>query len=218
MPIGSTGLSSVSGGDATIFRSTALSAPHRAFANMKTCPPFWFEPAPWIDGVWRRPDRHGGDAFAVRNPATGRLLADVGRAGADTVTAAIDGAARAARGWRDTPAAVRGEILKAAAALLLARRDDLARLLTSEQGKPYAQAAGEVDYAMLLVGLGLRTLSVTSSTIPALKRFFRSVSVAECERVAKKALTMDSDVQVAALLRDRARQLVPAAFDGRGAD
>lgn len=147
MPIGSTGPSSVSGGDATIFRSTALSAPHRAFANMKTCPPFWFEPAPWIDGVWRRPDRHGGDAFAVRNPATGGLLADVGRAGADTVTAAIEGAARAARGWRDTPAAVRGEILKATAALLLARRDDLARLLTSEQGKPYAQAAGEVDYA-----------------------------------------------------------------------
>jgi phosphotransferase system enzyme I (PtsI) len=80
------------------------------------------------------------------------------------------------------------------------------------------EAAGDLEYAMLLIGLGLRTLSVTSSAIPQLKRFIRSVTVQQCERVAKQALTLDSDVQVTALLRDRARQIVPEAFDGRSAD
>jgi len=80
------------------------------------------------------------------------------------------------------------------------------------------EAAGDLEYAMLLIGLGLRTLSVTSSVIPPLKRFIRSVTVQQCERVARQALTLDSDVQVSALLRDRARKIVPEAFDGRSAE
>ena len=80
------------------------------------------------------------------------------------------------------------------------------------------EAAGDLEYAMLLIGLGLRTLSVTSSVIPQLKRFIRSVTVQQCERVARQVLTLDSDVQVSALLRDRARKIVPEAFDGRSAD
>ena len=114
---------------------------------MKTCPPFWFEPAPWIDGAWRQASHGGSDACTVRNPATGVLLAEVDRVDAGAVTAAIEGAARAGRGWREIPAAARGEILKRTAAALLSRRDEVARLLTAEQGKPYPQAAGEVDYA-----------------------------------------------------------------------
>ncbi len=80
------------------------------------------------------------------------------------------------------------------------------------------EAAGDLEYAMLLMGLGLRTLSVTSSVIPQLKRFIRSVTIQQCERVAKQALTLDSDVQVSTLLRDRARKIVPEAFDGRSAE
>lgn len=114
---------------------------------MKTCPAFWFELAPWIDGTWRQASHRGSDACTVRNPATGALLAEVGRADSKSVTAAIEGAARAGRGWREVPAAARGEILKRTAAALLSRRDEVARLLTAEQGKPYSQAAGEVDYA-----------------------------------------------------------------------
>ena len=114
---------------------------------MKTCPPFWFEPAPWIVGASQQASQRGGDLFTVRNPATGALLAEVARADAGAVTAAIDGAARAGWGWREIPAAARGEILKRTAAALHARRDEIARLLTAEQGKPYSQAAGEVDYA-----------------------------------------------------------------------
>lgn len=80
------------------------------------------------------------------------------------------------------------------------------------------EAAGELEYAMLLIGLGLRTLSVTSSSIPQLKRFIRSISVQQCERTARQALTLDSDVQITALLRDRARKFVPDAFDGRSVE
>lgn len=80
------------------------------------------------------------------------------------------------------------------------------------------EAAGDLPYAMLLIGLGLRTLSVTSSAIPPLKRFIRSISVSQCERIAKQALSLDSGVQIEALLRDRARSIVPEAFDGRSAD
>jgi phosphotransferase system enzyme I (PtsI) len=80
------------------------------------------------------------------------------------------------------------------------------------------ESAADLEYAMLLIGLGLRTLSVNSTAIPALKRFVRSVSVQQCERVARQALALDSGDQVARLLRDRARTFVPDAFDGRSAE
>ncbi len=80
------------------------------------------------------------------------------------------------------------------------------------------ESAADPAYAMLLIGLGLRTLSVTSSSIPTLKRFVRSVTIAQCERVARQALLLDSDAQIAVLLRDRARKTVPEAFDGRSAE
>ncbi|MBL9001876.1 MAG: phosphoenolpyruvate--protein phosphotransferase [Phycisphaerae bacterium] len=76
------------------------------------------------------------------------------------------------------------------------------------------EAAAEPEYAMLLIGFGVRTLSVSASAIPTLKRFIRGISTEQCEKIAKQALTLDSDVQVAALLRERARRLVPEAFDG----
>jgi phosphotransferase system enzyme I (PtsI) len=80
------------------------------------------------------------------------------------------------------------------------------------------ETASDPEYAMLLIGLGVRTLSVSASSILPLKRFVRSVTVQQCERVAKQALMLDSDVQIAALLRDRARKTVPEAFDGRSGD
>jgi phosphotransferase system enzyme I (PtsI) len=76
------------------------------------------------------------------------------------------------------------------------------------------EAAADLDYAMLLLGLGVWTLSVSAGSIPPLKRFIRGLTAEQCEKVAKQALTLDSDVQVAALLRDRARKFVPEAFEG----
>jgi succinate-semialdehyde dehydrogenase/glutarate-semialdehyde dehydrogenase len=110
---------------------------------MKTLPDFWFEPHPWIDGQWQRTS----ESVPVRNPATGETIAQVSRADAALVTLAIEGAVKAQRAWRDVAAAERGMILKRTAALLLKCKDEFARLLTAEQGKPYVQSVGEVEYA-----------------------------------------------------------------------
>jgi phosphotransferase system enzyme I (PtsI) len=75
------------------------------------------------------------------------------------------------------------------------------------------EASGDLEFAMLLVGLDVTTLSVSASSIPKLKRFIRALSKEQCERVARETLKLDSDVQVAAFLRDRARRMAPACFD-----
>ncbi len=80
------------------------------------------------------------------------------------------------------------------------------------------EAAGEPDFAALLLGLGVRTLSVTASDIPPIKRLIRSLSIPQCERIAKKAISLDSETEASAYLRDRTRKLVPQAFDGRSVD
>ena len=63
-----------------------------------------------------------------------------------------------------------------------------------------------------------RARIANAGSIPRIKRMIRSVSVGQCERIAHTAMTLDSDVQVTAFLRDRARKIVPEAFDGRSAD
>jgi phosphoenolpyruvate-protein phosphotransferase (PTS system enzyme I) len=77
------------------------------------------------------------------------------------------------------------------------------------------ESAGDLDYAMLLIGLGLRTLSTNAASIPHLKRLVRSVSLEQCERIARRALSFDSDISVSAFLRDQARRIIPEAFEGR---
>lgn len=79
------------------------------------------------------------------------------------------------------------------------------------------ESAGEPEYALLLLGLGVRTLSVTASSVPQLKRLIRSVTIGQCERIAKKALTFDSDVEVSTYLRNQTRKIIPEAFGGRTA-
>jgi phosphotransferase system enzyme I (PtsI) len=80
------------------------------------------------------------------------------------------------------------------------------------------EIAGQVDFALLLIGLGLRSLSVTPSRIPYLKRAIRSVDIQLCERLARTAGSFDSERQVTAYLRDKARRLFPELLDGRSVD
>jgi phosphoenolpyruvate-protein phosphotransferase (PTS system enzyme I) len=80
------------------------------------------------------------------------------------------------------------------------------------------EAAGDPDYAVLLIGMGLRTLSVNAASIPHLKRMVRSVTIQQCQRIARRALSFDSDVSVAAFLRDQTRKIIPEAFDGRSVE
>jgi phosphotransferase system enzyme I (PtsI) len=74
------------------------------------------------------------------------------------------------------------------------------------------EAAADTEFAVLLIGLGLRTLSVSSSAITPLKRIVRSVSVSQCQRLARQAMSLESDVQISAMLRDRLRTMVPQAY------
>ncbi|QOI99977.1 MAG: phosphoenolpyruvate--protein phosphotransferase [Phycisphaeraceae bacterium] len=80
------------------------------------------------------------------------------------------------------------------------------------------ESAADLEYALLLIGLGLRTLSVSGTSIPSLKRLVRSVSIGQCERIARQALQFDSEPEVAAYLRDQARKIIPEAFDGRSVE
>ncbi len=89
--------------------------------------------------------------FAVDNPATGETIAQVPNCKPKDALAAIDSAKQAWGPWRTQPARVRGDILRRWFDLLIAHQDDLARIMTAENGKPYAEALAEVHYAASFV-------------------------------------------------------------------
>ncbi|KWZ32715.1 NAD-dependent succinate-semialdehyde dehydrogenase [Burkholderia anthina] len=97
-----------------------------------------------IDGTWR--DAHDGRRFDVTDPATLETVAHAPDSGAADAHAATDAAARALPAWRATPARERAAILRAWHAAIVAHTDDLAKLMSREQGKPLAEARGEVAY------------------------------------------------------------------------
>ena len=84
--------------------------------------------------------------FAVKNPSTGDIVAEVADFGADGISAAIDAAEAARKGWAATTAKERAAILRRWNDLCLEHADDLATLLTAEMGKPLAEAKGEILY------------------------------------------------------------------------
>lgn len=96
----------------------------------------------WVGGEWVG----GGGTFAVLNPADDSLVADVADADAVLAARAVDAAAHAFETWRATTAAERARVLRAWHGLVLSHAEDLARLLSREQGKPLAEARGEIAY------------------------------------------------------------------------
>jgi len=99
----------------------------------------------YIDGAWVGAD--SGETIVVTNPASGEAIASVPRCGAAETGRAIVAAERALKTWRRTTAAERSRILRRWFDLLLANQDDLAQLMTAEQGKPLAESRGEIAYA-----------------------------------------------------------------------
>lgn len=77
------------------------------------------------------------------------------------------------------------------------------------------EMAGEPEFIMLLLGLGLRNLSVTPPALPEVKRIIRSLGINQCQRVARKACGLDTDREVMNYLRDEIRKIVPDAIGGR---
>jgi len=103
----------------------------------------------YIDGRWTGAP---SDArFEVRDPASGLTVAHVSRLGADEASQAVTAAARALPAWKDLLPQERATRLRAWYDLILAARQDLALLMTLEQGKPIAESIGEIAYAASFV-------------------------------------------------------------------
>lgn len=107
--------------------------------------PTLFRQQALIDGQWR--DADSGEVIAVTNPANGKTLGSVPKMGSAETRDAIEAANRALPAWRDLTAKERANILRRWFNLMLEHQDDLARLMTLEQGKPLAEAKGEISYA-----------------------------------------------------------------------
>ena len=107
--------------------------------------PSLFRTRCFINGQWC--DADSGETIAVTNPATGETIGTVPRMGAAETRRAIDAAAAAYPAWRARTATERSAILRRWYELLLENQEDLAVIMTAEQGKPLAESRGEIAYA-----------------------------------------------------------------------
>ncbi len=121
-----------------------MNAPSEKF-NLQLKDPKLFRQQCYIDGQWV--DADGGGTIPVTNPANGAALGTVPKMGAAETRRAIEAAERALPAWRAKTGKERAAILRRWFELMMANQDDLALLMTSEQGKPLAEAKGEIAYA-----------------------------------------------------------------------
>jgi len=98
----------------------------------------------YVDGAWTKSG--AGKTFAVRNPATGETLAEVADLEPADARAAIEAAAAAFPAWAAKTAKERAAVMRTWFELIMAAQEDLAQLMTAEQGKPLAETRGEVAY------------------------------------------------------------------------
>jgi succinate-semialdehyde dehydrogenase / glutarate-semialdehyde dehydrogenase len=120
----------------------------------------------YIDGRWV--SAHAGGTFWSTNPATGDELSRIADAGAADAEAALDAAVSAFAKWSRTTAYERAELLHRAHRSMLARAEELASLMTAEQGKPIRAARNEVRYAAdFLIWFAEEAKRVYGSTIPS---------------------------------------------------
>ena len=114
-------------------------------AAVKLNNPSLFRQQCYVDGAWV--DATGGGTFEVTNPATGDVIGTVPALTRDDTRAAIEAADRAWSGWRSKTGKERSQLMRAWFNLIVEAQDDLAVLMTTEQGKPFAEARGEAAYA-----------------------------------------------------------------------
>ncbi|WP_175104548.1 NAD-dependent succinate-semialdehyde dehydrogenase [Pararobbsia alpina] len=139
---------------------------HRDHAFLSLKDPDLFRVQAYVDGQWIDADDKA--SFEVNDPARRVLLASVPKLGATETRRAIDAAAKAGPAWRALPAARRSAILRKWRDLMLENADDLARIMTAEQGKPLAEAKGEIAYAAsFLEWFGEEAKRIYGDTIPS---------------------------------------------------
>ena len=131
-------------------------------------------PSAWIGGEWVVGDKR----FAVHDPATGAVIAEVADLGADAARNAVAAARRALPSWRRLPATERARLVEAWAHSLFGAREDLAHLLTWEQGKPLREAEGEIGQCVtMLRWFAEEARRVHGQTLPVNDGEVRNVTV-----------------------------------------
>jgi succinate-semialdehyde dehydrogenase/glutarate-semialdehyde dehydrogenase len=124
-----------------------------------------FREAAYVDGQWIAAD--DGATVAVDNPATGDIIGHVPKLNAAQTRKAIDAANRAFATWSKKTGKERAIVLRRWFDLMMANQDDLARLMTLEQGKPLTESRGEVAYAAaFLEWFGEEAKRIYGDTIP----------------------------------------------------
>ncbi|PYB78113.1 succinate-semialdehyde dehydrogenase (NADP(+)) [Pseudomonas sp. LB-090624] len=120
----------------------------------------------YANGAWIHAD--DGATLAVINPANGQTLAQVPALGASETRRAIAAAEASFQAWREVPPAERARVLEAWHQAILANQDDLAVIMSAEQGKPLAEAKGEIGYgASFVKWFAEEARRVYGDTIPA---------------------------------------------------
>jgi len=119
-----------------------------------------------IGGRWGGAESE--ERFDVTNPATGEVVGTVPDGSEADVQGAIDAAADALESWKSLPAIERARVLRRSADVIRERKDEIAAVMTAEQGKPLAEAAGEVEYAAnFLEWFGGEAERVYGQVVPA---------------------------------------------------
>ncbi len=128
--------------------------------------PDLFKQQCYINGQWV--DADSGDTLTITNPATAEALGTVPRLGGDETRRAIEAADRAWPAWRELTGKARANILRRWYDLMMTHQHDLATLMTLEQGKPFAEAMGEIVYgASFIEWFAEEAKRVYGDTIPA---------------------------------------------------
>ena len=112
---------------------------------MELSKPELFQERCFVGGEWVSAESNR--TIAVHNPATGELVGNASSLAREETRAAIRAAERALPGWRKLTAKERSAHLRKWFDLIMQNQDDLARIMTAEQGKPLAEARGEIAYA-----------------------------------------------------------------------
>ena len=127
--------------------------------------PSLFKEEAFINGKWTKAS--SGESFAVTNPATGELIGQVSNLGPQEAELAIQAAAQAFQSWKSKTGKERANIMRKWFDLIIANTQDLASLMTLEQGKPLAEAAGEVAYGASFIEWFAEEAKRVAGSIPS---------------------------------------------------
>ena len=129
-----------------------------------------------IDGEWVSSDTN--DVLPVKNPATGDIIAEVAKSSANQTKIAIDASADAMEDWKNLPAKARANLLRTWFELMITNQEDLAKIMTAEQGKTLAESRGEIAYgAAFIEWFGEQAKRIDGDIIPGPSKDKRIVCI-----------------------------------------